>query len=120
MKHLIPTIIAVVLVTLSACDRDNRGKVQADTQPRTEADYNITFLFEVDGVKVYRFCDRGNTVYFTNANGKTQYDYTTHNGKTTTHHRVESINNNTQTTENETIDHTTLQDTVQPRPHQRG
>lgn len=31
--------------------------------------YNVTFLFECNGVKVYRFEDRSAYYYFTNANG---------------------------------------------------
>ena len=54
-------------------------------------DYNVKFLFECNGVKVYRFRD-GEDVYFTNANGMTKYQYTTRPGKTSTTHRVQSIN----------------------------
>lgn len=55
-------------------------------------DYDVKFLFECDGVKVYRFRD-GDDVYFTNANGMTHYQYTTRNGKYShTTHRVQSIN----------------------------
>ncbi len=50
-------------------------------------DYNVQFLFECNGVKVYRFHD-GEDVYFTNANGMTKYQYTTRAGT----HRVQSIN----------------------------
>lgn len=50
-------------------------------------DYNVKFLFECGGVKVYRFHD-GEDVYFTNANGMTKYQYTTRAGT----HRVQSIN----------------------------
>lgn len=40
--------------------------------------YNVTFLFECNGVKVYRFEDSytGEIVYFTNTNGRTYYEYT--------------------------------------------
>jgi len=31
--------------------------------------YNIEYLFEHDGCKVYRFLDKGNYVYFTNCKG---------------------------------------------------
>ena len=41
-------------------------------------DYDVVFLFECNGVKVYRFIDAwcGNYVYFTNANGTTYYENT--------------------------------------------
>lgn len=31
--------------------------------------YNVEYLFEHDGCKVYRFSDNGNYVYFTNCKG---------------------------------------------------
>lgn len=55
-------------------------------------DYDVRFLFECNGVKVYRFTDRNKDVYFTDANGMTKYQYTTMSGKTSTTHRVQSIN----------------------------
>ena len=55
-------------------------------------DYSVKFLFECDGVKVYRFYD-GKYIYFTNANGVTQYQYTTKSGKHGHRtHIVQSIN----------------------------
>ena len=33
--------------------------------------YEVEYLFEHDGCKVYRFKDRGNVVYFTSCNGQT-------------------------------------------------
>ena len=41
------------------------------------------FLFECNGVKVYRFKDKytGEYVYFTNANGRTYYEYTKRTGR---------------------------------------
>ena len=55
-------------------------------------DYDVQFLFECNGVKVYRFRD-GEDVYFTNANGMTKYQYTTRAGKFSHQtHRVQSIN----------------------------
>ncbi|TDW99238.1 DUF4884 domain-containing protein [Dinghuibacter silviterrae] len=33
--------------------------------------YKVSYLFEQDGCKVYRFFDNGNPVYFTNCNGET-------------------------------------------------
>ena len=34
-------------------------------------DYKVSFLFEHDGCKVYRFEDRGEFIYFTSCNGET-------------------------------------------------
>lgn len=91
------SILALLALTLTGCEEDPRGKISTVQQPKEDIDYQVTFLFEVDGVKVYRFYDKGRRVYFTNANGKTEYNYTTTHrnskyGTTTTHHHVESIN----------------------------
>ena len=37
--------------------------------PDNNKTYQVDFLFEHDGCKVYCFTDRGNRVYFTNCNG---------------------------------------------------
>lgn len=56
-------------------------------------DYNVQFLFECNGVKVYRFIDGGEVIYFTDANGMTKYQYTTRAGLFSHQtHRVQSIN----------------------------
>nr|DAI46045.1 MAG TPA: protein of unknown function (DUF4884) [Caudoviricetes sp.] len=55
-------------------------------------DYDVQFLFECNGVKVYRFIDRGEEVYFTNANGMTKYQHTTRHGKNSYTHNIQSIN----------------------------
>lgn len=34
------------------------------------ADFNIEFLFECDGVKIYRFYDKGRARYFATGNGR--------------------------------------------------
>ncbi len=33
--------------------------------------YNVSYLFENDGCKVYRFNDKGMYIYYTNCNGST-------------------------------------------------
>ncbi len=39
--------------------------------PANNKTYNVDYLFEHDGCKVYRFFDRGHYVYFTNCSGET-------------------------------------------------
>lgn len=39
--------------------------------PANNKTYNVDYLFEHDGCKVYRFYDRGHYVYFTNCSGET-------------------------------------------------
>lgn len=45
--------------------------------------YDVRFLFEVDGVKVYRFTAGSHYVYFTNTNGITRTERTVRTGKVT-------------------------------------
>ncbi len=55
--------------------------------------YKVEFLFEVDGVKVYRFNDGGHYVYFTNGSGMTKYEYTRRRGKTSKRYYVQTLCN---------------------------
>ena len=102
MKKLI--LLSVLAFVVSSCGYEIRKKPKPPKPKLTKEqirrqeyeqrlkDYEVKFLFECDGVKVYRFRD-GEDVYFTNANGMTHYQYTTRNGKYShTTHRVQSIN----------------------------
>lgn len=40
-------------------------------EPANNNSYEVDYLFEHDGCKVYRFYDKGHFVYFTNCNGET-------------------------------------------------
>ena len=65
MKLLVAAIF--LLLILASC------RIQKPIS-RQEADnnktYNVQYLFEHDGCKVYRFYDRGRFVYFTNCRGE--------------------------------------------------
>lgn len=102
MKKLI--LLSVLAFAVASCGYEIRKKPEPPKPKLTKEqirkqeyeqrlkDYNVKFLFECDGVKVYRFRD-GEDVYFTNANGMTKYQYTTRTGKySRTTHRVQSIN----------------------------
>lgn len=39
-------------------------------KPVNNPSYDVEYLFDYDGCKVYRFYDMGNYVYFTNCNGQ--------------------------------------------------
>ena len=92
MKKLI--LLSVLAFVVSSCVNNPEQPKQKLTKEQIRKqeyeqrlkDYDVKFLFECEGVKVYRFRDRKD-VYFTNANGMTYYQYTT---KYT--HRVQSIN----------------------------
>lgn len=43
----------------------------AKQTPRNNTTYEVEYLFEYDGCKVYRFEDKGRDVYFTNCQGET-------------------------------------------------
>lgn len=76
MKKPTLTLLVLLALTLAGCDKpDQRGRIDTVKQPKEDVDYYVSFLFEVDGVKVYKFYDNGQAVYFTNANGNTKYSY---------------------------------------------
>lgn len=102
MKKLI--LLSALAFVVSSCGYEIRKKPEPPKPKLTKEqirkleyeqrlkDYNVQFLFECNGVKVYRFRD-GEDVYFTDANGMTKYQYTTRSGRFRhTTHRVQSIN----------------------------
>lgn len=76
-------LILLSAVLLSGCNHD-----PVDVKTAGNG-VNVGKLFTVDGCTVYRFSDGGNSIYFSNCNGQTQYDYS--DGKTS--HRVQSLTN---------------------------
>ena len=102
MKKLI--LLSVLALVITSCGYEIKKKPEPPKPKLTKEqirrqeyeqrlkDYEVKFLFECDGVKVYRFYN-GDYVYFTNANGVTQYQYTTNVGKYSyQNHKVQSIN----------------------------
>ena len=79
MKKILLSIFAVAM--LSGC-KGNGERVQPT---QSKDDFKVEFLFEVDEVKVYRFYDAGNYIYFTNTSGRCGYtkERVVSNGKTT-------------------------------------
>jgi len=103
MKKLI--LLSVLAFVVSSCGYEIRRKPEPPKPKLTKEqirkqeyeqrlkDYNVQFLFECNGVKVYRFIDCEEVIYFTDANGITKYQYTTRSGRFShTTHRVQSIN----------------------------
>lgn len=103
MKKLI--LLSVLAFVVSSCDYEIRKKPEPPKPKLTKEqirkqeyeqrlkDYEVRFLFECNGVKVYRFIDLGYVVYFTDANGMTKYQYTARAGKFGHQtHNVQSIN----------------------------
>ena len=83
MKKLI--LLSVLAIVVASCGYEIRKKPEPPKPKLTKEqankerlkDYNVVFLFEYDGIKVYRFQEYwgGDYVYFTNANGTTYYKY---------------------------------------------
>lgn len=107
MKKLI--LLSALAIVVASCGYEIRKKPEPPKPKLTKEqirkqeyeqrlkDYDVVFLFECNGVKVYRFRDGwdGDYVYFTNANGRTYYEYTKrtsmHSHKTI---KVQSLNTN--------------------------
>ena len=103
MKKFI--LLSVLAFVVSSCGYEIRKKPEPPKPKLTKEqirkqeyeqrlkDYDVKFLFERNGVKVYRFMDGARRVYFTDATGMTYYQYTTRTGKFShTTHRVQSVN----------------------------
>ena len=89
MKTLIRTFILFFCITgLVSC---YAGIPLKSGKSENNQTYEVSYLFEHDGVKVYRFWD-GRTVYYTDARGKTSWTETHSNGKSsyTVTHDVET------------------------------
>lgn len=66
------------------------GCVSDAKQTVQNGNFTVEFLFEQNGCKMYRFKDGGRYIYWSDCQGKIQYDYST-GGKHRTTHREESI-----------------------------
>ncbi len=98
MKKLI--LLSVLAFIIASCVNNHeppkpkltKEQIRKQEYEQRLKDYDVKFLFECDGVKVYRFIDGNYKVYFTNANGMTYYQYTTMQGKISYTRKVQSIN----------------------------
>jgi len=66
MKTLFGLFVLVLVFSFHSC-YSGRPLVQAPSQ--NNRTYEVSYLFEHDGCKVYRFYDMGNYVYFSNCRG---------------------------------------------------
>ena len=82
-KRIIIYIIIIlgIALLLTGCKKDAQST-------HKEGDYDVEFLFEHDGCKVYRFTD-GRTVYFSDCRGKIEHEV---KNKNHTNH-YETLNN---------------------------
>jgi hypothetical protein len=74
----------ILCLTLLGCEKDPIGK-----SPTNNPDVNVLFMFEHEGIKVYRFYDNGMAIYYTDARGKTAW--TQHHGKSSSPVGVETV-----------------------------
>ena len=81
------TFIVLGAMLFGACRNEPMSKERVGKDDGFEVEY----LFEKDGVKVYRFYDNGYTHYFTTM-GETISTRTTNSGKNTNHYQ-ENIKN---------------------------
>lgn len=65
MKTTQQLIVGVLLLLFTSCS----GVPITIKSPENNSTYDVEYLFEYDGCKVYRFYDRGEYVYFTNCQG---------------------------------------------------
>ncbi len=61
----------IIILGLLICFIASCGiyKEPISVERSNNTDYNVSYLFEHDGCKVYRFIDNGNYVYFTSCRG---------------------------------------------------
>lgn len=66
MRTILPMLVLLFVISCT-----NRFQIPL-TKGKSENNktYDVEYLFEHDGCKVYRFYDRGNCVYFTNCRGE--------------------------------------------------
>lgn len=84
MKRLF--ITSILLLSLCSCLEEGTP-VDATGQ---KGDFRPEFLFEVDGIRVYRFYD-GRSVYFTSTTSRVEWKRTTSNGKRTVPHHEQTV-----------------------------
>lgn len=78
-KNIILLLLSIFLI--SGCE--DSGEPRPVHAANKGENYDVRLLFEVDGVKVYRFYDGSGYVYFTNTNGLVQSNRTVRTGKVT-------------------------------------
>jgi hypothetical protein len=82
MKRVFMLFMVIALVILGSCAKPG---VSAGVKTGTDANFEVEFLFEIDGVKIYRFYDAGYHRYFSIGEGSfLPQKQTSSNGKSTT------------------------------------
>ncbi|WP_303923396.1 DUF4884 domain-containing protein [Draconibacterium sediminis] len=84
MKTIQKAIAGALLLGYTACSSFEQLPVTTNKTDNNDS-YYVSYLFEYEGCKVYRFYDHGHSVYFTNCKG----DVTTFSSDST-HTRIEN------------------------------
>lgn len=77
-------LFAIILMLSCGCVENAKQSVQKEN-------FTIDFLFEINGCKMYRFKDGGDFIYWSDCEGRVEYDYRTQSGKTIITHKVQSM-----------------------------
>ena len=72
-------------LTLAGCG-NKQDKIEKTSNPKID----LIFLFEKDGCKMYRFCNGGRSVYWSDCRGKVEVTHTDIIGKVPVPYVVES------------------------------
>jgi hypothetical protein len=83
LKLSVLALAAGSALLFSGCAKD-----PVSTERTDNAAITVDFLFEKDGVRVYRFYDGCRPIYYTDARGRTEW---TDGGKHTTDNAVETV-----------------------------
>lgn len=82
-------ILLIIMAGISSCYPPSIPLKQGKAE--NNETYNISYLFEHDGVKVYRFTDRGNYVYFTTKGDVTSIKNDSTAERTVTIHKEDTV-----------------------------
>ena len=75
------TLLLLSIFLISGCE--DGGEPRPVHTAHKGENYDVRLLFDVDGIKVYRFYDGSGDVYFTNTNGITRTERTVRAGNVT-------------------------------------
>ena len=78
MKSKFIILSLFLCIALTGCENEDKNLTQEEKNIKK---FNPEFLFEYEGVKVYRFYSGSHTIYFTNAQGQVQWKTTELKGK---------------------------------------
>ena len=86
-------MIVASLFLFASCEESGQ-KVYNVNYPSKNDNYNVRFLFEVDGIRFNKYNYVNSEVFFTNTNGKTEHNQSyTIGGKIYTNKKIKCICN---------------------------